>query len=126
VEPGAFLAQTDHPLRALAQAICDVIAAAEPGLQAHVKWNAPSFVAGGDDRITLNLSRPDRVMVVFHRGAKVKDSKTGARLLADDSGMLVWATDQRASVHFADAAALDLRRDWLRDFVRRWIATVVS
>ncbi len=58
VDVQTFLAQTTHPKRDILLALRDVIRGADPTLHEHIKWNAPSYQAGGDDRITFNLSRP--------------------------------------------------------------------
>lgn len=102
----------------------EIILPAAPGLHERIKWNAPSYTFGGDDRITFNLSRPEVVQIVFHLGVKAVDTKTGKRLVDDDSGFLGWATDQRAYVSFAALAEVTARRNWLAKFVRQWLAAV--
>lgn len=110
-----------HPLKPLGLALCALIRDACPGLTERVRWNAPSFGPGAEDRLTLNLSRPDRVRLVLHRGAKAQDSRTGQRLLPDESG-LTWQSDQRAMVELASLDELEARRAALADLCRRWIA----
>lgn len=118
----AFLAQSTHPLQDVAAGLCAVIRTACPDLAERIKWNAPSFGPGDQDRLTLNLSKPDRVRLVLHRGAKAVDTKTGVRLLPDTDGVR-WATDQRAEVTIVSAADLDARQVWLADLCQRWMAT---
>lgn len=109
---------------AIAEALCGVIAAALPAADRSVKWSAPSFALAGRDIITLNLAPRHPVRVVFHRGAKAVDSKTGRPLVADDSGRLVWASDQRAYAGFADLAEVVAHHAWLAGFCRAWAAAV--
>lgn len=123
-EVAEFLAATNHAKRDVLLALRDIVRAAEPDLHEHIKWNAPSYQSCGDDRITFNLSKPDLVQIVFHRGAKAVDTKTGKRLIDDDSGHLRWATDQRCYAAFASLADVDMRREWLAGFVQRWISAV--
>ena len=111
---------------ALAEALCAVIAGALPAARRGIKWNAPSFDVAGQDMITLNLPPKGAVRVIFHRGAKAVDSKTGLRLVSDDSGRLTWASDQRAHASFADAAAVADGADWLRGFCRLWVAAAAG
>jgi hypothetical protein len=120
-EVQAFLAQSTHPLRDVAAGICVAIRTACPELGERIKWNAPSFGPGDQDRLTLNLARPDAVRLILHRGARAVDTKTGVRLLPDTQG-LRWATDQRAEVAFVSAADLAARQTWLADLCQRWIA----
>ena len=112
------------PDDAVVEALCAVIAAALPQAERSVKWNAPNFAVAGRDLITLNLPPKGPVRVVFHRGAKAVDSKTGSRLLQDAGGCLVWASDQRAHAAFADTAAVDAAAIWLADLCRAWVAAV--
>lgn len=106
--------------------LCAILAEALPEAQRDVKWNAPNFSVAGRDLITLNLSPRHPVRVVFHRGAKAVDSKTGQRLVADASGRLDWATDQRAYAGFADAEAVAAGRDWLIGFARAWVSAALG
>ncbi len=123
-EVAAFLAATPEAKSDVLLALREIVLAAAPDLHEHIKWNAPSYQYGGDDRITFNLSRPDLVQIVFHRGAKAVDTKTGERLVDDGSGYLRWATDQRAYATFASLAHVEARQDWLAAFVPKWIAVV--
>lgn len=47
-----------------------IVAPSHSSLIEQVKWNAPSFAVGGDDRITLGLKRKGGVRLVLHKGAK--------------------------------------------------------
>ena len=106
---------------ALAAEVAAVIAAALPQAEQRVKWNAPSFAVAGRDIVTLNLPpRGDAVRVVFHRGAKAVDTKTGVRAMADPRGRLVWATDQRATLTFTDTADLAAAAEWFAALCRTW------
>ncbi len=120
-EVAEFLVATPHAKRDVLLALREIVLAAAPGLHEHIKWNAPSYQSGGEDRITFNLSKPDLVQIVFHRGAKAVDTKTGKRLVEDTSRYLRWATDQRAYVAFTSLAEVEARREWLAGFVPRWI-----
>lgn len=125
-EVAEFLAATPHAKRDVLLALREIVLAAAPDLQEHIKWNAPSYQFGGEDWITFNLSKPDLVQIVFHRGAKAVDTKTGNRLVGDDNGFLRWATDQRAYAGFATLTEVTARRDWLGKFVLQWLAAVTA
>ena len=117
-DPSAFDA---HPLAPLAADLCDLIRAACPELVQRKKWNAPSFGPGNEDRLTLNLSRPDRVHLILHRGAKAVDTWTGRHRLPAATG-LRWATDQRADITLTSLAELGAQRDALTRLCQQWIA----
>lgn len=104
----------------IADALCALICASLPAAKQTTKWNAPNFAINDQDMITLNFSPKHAVRVVFHRGAKAVDTKTGTRLVADDSGRLTWATDQRAYASFTNLPAVQNDASWLADFCRKW------
>ncbi|MGZ9810518.1 DUF1801 domain-containing protein [Pseudoroseicyclus sp. H15] len=99
-------------------ALVDILRRALPGFQERVKWNAPSFAQGDVDLITLRLPPKGGAQVIFHRGAKAVDTRTGTRIL--DEPRLIWATDQRAHVAFASVAEVEASADWLAETARAW------
>lgn len=106
--------------QATIDALCAVLEAALPKAVRNEKWNAPNFVVGGRDLITLNLPPNGPVRVIFHRGAKARDTKTGDRLVADNSGRLTWATDQRAIAAFGSPDEVASAAGWLKTFAKAW------
>lgn len=96
-----------------------LIAAVGPSLTERIKWNAPSFALGDDDRITLGIERKGGVRVVLHRGAKVKDA-TGLAV-ADPARLARWPAPDRGVVVFADAAAVAAKADAFSDLCARWL-----
>lgn len=121
-----FLTQMTHPKQDILLALRDIIRAANPNLHEHIKWNAPSYQAGGDDRITFNLSKPEAIQIVLHRGATAKDTRTGNRLINDDSALLHWATDQRAVLRFENLDQVNAHRDWLALLIPEWIQACLA
>lgn len=105
----------------ITEALCTVIKRALPEAIQSTKWHAPNFSVDGQDLITLNFSPRHPARVVFHRGAKAKDTKTGTRLVDDASGLLTWATDQRAYASFPDSASVSQNAEWLAETCRAWI-----
>lgn len=111
-----FMATLDHPRKAEIDALRRIILAADPAITEQVKWNAPSFCYAGDDRVTFRLHPPQKVQLIFHRGAKAKDS-AGFRF-EDPTGLLRWAAPDRAVLAIADVAD---RHEALTDLVVRWM-----
>ena len=100
-----------------------IIAAALPEATQGIKWNAPSFAVGGRDLVTLNLPPTGgQVRVIFHRGAKATDTRTGNRLLPDPDPRLTWPSDQRAIACFNEGAPVDA--DFLARTCRAWVDTL--
>lgn len=118
----AFLAELDHPLRAEIERVRAIVLAADTGIRERIKWNAPSFGYGDEDRVTLRLRPGNRLQIIFHRGAKVMGNRARPFGFADRSGLLHWLANDRGMVAFSsmdevranEAALARLVRDWLR------------
>lgn len=117
-----FMAKLKHPLKAEIEAVRKIIHSAHPELTEQIKWNAPSFCKEGEDRITFNLAGKGFIRLIFHRGAKVKDSKGEGRLFEDKTGLLEWAADDRAIAKFTDLRDVKAKEKDLVAIVRKWIS----
>lgn len=117
----AFMDQLDHPLKDVAAELRDIVRHAHPELTEGVKWNAPSYSIGGDDRITFNLSANDKVRIIFHRGAKMKDARTGHGIIDDPAGLLEWASDDRAIATFRTQEEAASAKRALVAVIKEWI-----
>ncbi|MFN3559432.1 MAG: DUF1801 domain-containing protein [Brevundimonas sp.] len=105
--------------RSLVDRLRAVVKAAAPDLTETIKWNAPNFADGDQDRVTLGVERKGGVRVVLHRGAAVKDA-AGFKF-DDPDGVAKWPTPDRGVVTFRDLTALEAGAAPLEDLVRRWI-----
>lgn len=113
-----FLAALAHPRKAEVEALRKAILASDKDITERIKWNAPSFCADGDDRITFRLQPGDRVELVFHRGAKVKKD---AFAFEDETGLLQLLAPDRGIVAFEDAADVKAKIPKLKKLVKAWI-----
>jgi hypothetical protein len=84
-----------------------------------IKWNAPSFAIGGEDRVTLGVERKGGWRVVLHRGAAVRDDGFS---FDDPDGLATWPTPDRGVVVVRDLAVLSAMEPALTDLIRRWVA----
>ncbi len=114
-----YLAGLAPPERAAVDALRAIVTDAAPGLNERIKWNAPSFAVGDEDRITLGIERKGGVRVVLHRGAKLKDTQDF--VFADEAKLARWAASDRGVLTFADAGEIEAKREALRDLFARWI-----
>lgn len=119
-EVDAYLAALDHPRADEVRRLRDALLAADDGLSESVKWNAPNLRFAGEDRVTFRLRPGDRVQLILHRGAKVRDDVDAFRF-DDPDGLVAWATPDRGVVTIAGAADLDARQDAIVRLVRRWV-----
>ena len=115
-----YLEQLQHGRKAEVERLRGLILAAVPDLNERIKWNAPSFGPGDQDRVTMRLHPGDRLQLVLHRGAKA-----GADDLfrfEDPDRLIVWAAPDRGVVSFKDAGELEERASALGEILRRWVA----
>lgn len=117
-----YFAALDHPLKDVLLRVREAILSTDGDLTEHIKWKSPSFCHSGDDRVTFNLYRDGSLLLIFHRGAKVKDVKGNGRLIDDQTGLLEWLADDRASLKIKDADDLDAKKDAIQTLVKLWIA----
>ncbi|MDB5537064.1 MAG: hypothetical protein JWQ65_1939 [Devosia sp.] len=116
----SYLETLTHSRKAEVETLRRLILDAVPGLVERIKWNAPSFGPGNDDRITMRLHPGDRVQLILHRGAKA-----GADDLfrfEDPDKLIAWAAPDRGVITFADAADLAQKSEALVPVLRRWVA----
>ncbi len=109
----AFLAQLDHPHASRVASLRAGMLGLADDVTESIKWNAPNFLVGGQDRATFRLAPRDAFQLILHRGA----SATGdPRPVVDDpTERLVWKGDDRAILDLAgidDAAVLALVGSW--------------
>lgn len=98
------------------------IQAAEPSLEEHIKWNAPSYVINGEDRITFNLyNKENLVKLVFHMGTSRKENRK-AKPILKDAQLIEWISDIRGYATFTDIAQIKSQEKLIKELVSRWIA----
>ena len=113
----AWLAALGHPRKAEIEQLVEIALGAAPGITGHVKWNAPSFCIGGDDRVTLRLNPPPTLQVIFHRGAKAKEAADFE--FTDESGLLQMVAPDRGVVKLGEGDVL-AHSDALGRLIARW------
>jgi hypothetical protein len=116
----AWLAEVSSSDRAGIDRLRALVRAAAPGLTETIKWNAPSFADGDQDRVTLGIERKGGWRMVLHRGAATQDA---ADFVFDDpTGLAKWPSADRGVVTVKSAEEIAARETGLIDLVRRWIA----
>jgi len=118
-----FIADLDDEKRLQVQALRELIHALEPRLEERIKWNAPSYVLDGEDRITFNLMNKQGVVkLVLHMGATRKEDKNGSPVMNDKSGLVEWSSDIRGMLSFKDAEDINAKTDQLKIIIRDWLS----
>lgn len=116
----AFLRELDHPLKREIEAVRRIILGVSPEIHEGIKWNGPSFRTA-DYFATVNLRAKDRVQVILHKGAKVKDNSTPQVRVADPAGLIKWLAADRCLVTLGAGKEIDANRPALERIVREWI-----
>lgn len=120
-----FLKNLRHPFKAEIEAVRKIVLGANKDLTEHIKWNAPSFAINGEDRITFNLQGKGFFRLIFHCGAKASDRKSEARLIEDTTGLLEWASSDRAIAKFGDMEDVKTKKDALVSIINTWLDKAV-
>lgn len=118
-EVDQFIKDLEHPLKEEIAQMRAIILDSDEQMTEHIKWNAPSFCYNGVDRLTFNLHARDRIQLIFHRGAKVKDSTGFA--FEDSAGLLKWVAPDRALLTIQDKQDLEAKKAALVNVVSQWI-----
>jgi len=118
-EVNQFLKKLEHPLKEEIEKVRAIILDSNKQITEHIKWNAPSFCYKGADRVTFHLHAEDRIQLIFHRGAKVKDSKDF--VFKDSTGLLEWVDRDRAVVKLHEMKEVKAKKAALVKVVNQWM-----
>ena len=118
-----FLADLDPVRREQVELLRSIIQHAHAGFTEHIKWNAPSYVLDGRDRLTFNLlNREGAVKLVLHMGATRKEIRGGQPILTNDKGLVYWPADIRGIMTFTDLADIQTHKSDIAEICSRWVA----
>ncbi len=115
----AFMAALKHPLKAEVETLRQAILGASTGVQEEIKWNAPSFFVE-EHFATFNLRGKADILLVLHRGARVKKDAP-PMAIKDPLGLLTWLAPDRCTVRFTSAAEVRAGKAALQAVVKQWI-----
>ncbi len=117
-----FLEDLNEVRRQQVQALRKIILSLDPVLAEHIKWNAPSYVFNGEDRITFNTHYPDKIVVLIHMGATKKEDKNAVPVMKDDSGLIQWNSDIRGTLSFSSIDEIQDNEVALHAIFKNWLA----
>ena len=119
----AFLDDLDSAKRLQVDTLRKLIHSANPQLEEHIKWNAPSYVLDGEDRITFNLMNKQGVVkLVLHMGAVRKENKKGSPVMQDESGLVEWSSDIRGMITFTTIEDINSHHTALTKIIKDWLS----
>jgi hypothetical protein len=96
-EVSTFLNELNHPLREEIELLRNIILNSNKTLTENIKWNAPNYAVGENDRVTLKINPPKNILIILHRGAKVQAMPT-QKLVDYTCKVLSWKTNDRAII----------------------------
>lgn len=118
-----FLAAQSPERRADVGALRVLVLEAEPRLSEIVKWNSPSYVLDGVDRLTINAAGNGPVRLILHFGTRrAEDTAAAPAFAGDPEGLLTWHSNIRASLALPQAAELAAKREAILELIRAWLA----
>lgn len=118
-----FLESLDADKRAQVDELRDIILGVDLSVTEHIKWNAPSYVLDGEDRITFNvLNKEGRVKLVLHMGATRQEDKKGDPILPDTTGLIEWSSDIRGILSFSGLDDIKSKRDPITQIIKNWVS----
>ncbi len=116
-----FFDDLKEPRKSEVEALRKIIFAAENDLKEQIKWNAPSYSFNHDDRITFNLFDPNSTRLVFHAGVKTKEDKKAPPIFDDETGLLEWNSNIRATASFENLKQISESKEELIKVIKKWL-----
>jgi hypothetical protein len=114
-----FLKSLAHARKVEIEEMRAAILKADPKIGEQVKWNAPSFIWNGDDRVTMRLHPGDRIELIFHRGAKPKRDPDFT--FSDPTGFIEWVTHDRGVLKIPDQKFLKANKSKIAKVALAWM-----
>ena len=116
-----YLAAQPDEVREKVDALRALVLEADPTLVEIVKWNSPSFVLRGENRLTVSVGAKQTVRLVLHLGTEIEEDKNAASDFAGDpDGLLTWHSNIRASLGMPRLDQLEPQP--LVRVIRAWLA----
>jgi hypothetical protein len=114
-----FLEELGHPRAAEIADLRQCLLSAHSDLIERIKWNAPSYGLGSEDRITMRLQPKDTLQLIFHRGAAPKDA--AEFVFHDPAKLLSWRTADRGVLDIPDQEYLQNHVSKIAVLAAHWI-----
>lgn len=119
-EVSTFLNELNHPLREEIELLRNIILDSNKTLTENIKWNAPNYVLGENDRVTLKINPPKNILIILHRGAKVQAMPT-LKLIDYTCKVLSWKTNDRAIITLNNKQDIITYKNDIVQIVNLWL-----
>lgn len=121
-----FMGSLDGDKRMQITVLRQVIVSVDPAIREHIKWNAPSYVLDGEDRVTFNVMNKEGVVkLVLHMGATRKENKTDSPVLVEENEIIEWNSDIRGTISFKSMEDVTSNKAALSLILKKWLTIKV-
>ena len=118
---GEFFDDLKDPRKSEVEALRKIVFATKSELKEQLKWNAPSYSYHNNDRITFNLFNPNFTRLIFHVGGARKEDKKAPPVFEDETGLLEWNSNIRATATFKNLEQIQKHKDDLSKIIKKWL-----
>lgn len=119
-EVSTFLNELNHPLKEEIELLRNIILNSNKTLTENIKWNAPNYVVGDNDRVTLKINPPKNILVILHCGAKSQTQPT-EKLITHNCKALSWKGNNRAIITLNNKQDIITYKNDIVEIVNLWL-----
>lgn len=117
-----FIAALDPGQREQVVELRRVILALPVELDEHIKWNSPSYVHDGIDRITMNVrNKAGAVQLILHFDTARPEVRNAPPVMVDETGLVRWVSDIRGVITVPPATAVIALEPGLSSALEGWL-----
>ena len=118
-----FMSSLDENKKSQVELLRIIIFSVHPNVTEHIKWNAPSYVLEGEDRVTFNLINKENVVkLIIHMGATQKEDKKAKPILSDDAGIVEWNSNIRGTLSFSSKEDIKFKAERVQTLLQKWLS----
>lgn len=117
-----FISQLDKEKKREVVLLREIILDCHADLNEIIKWNAPSYMLNGEDRITFNINNKQKIVkIVLHMGVTRREDKKADPIMIDETGLIQWSSDIRGVIGFDDYDSIYSRKSEITRVITRWL-----
>lgn len=116
-----FMHDIDEKQKEQVTQLRSIITDAHPELVEHIKWNSPSYMLAGNDRITLSVRPNYPVAIILHMGVDRPEDKNSRPIMDDTSGLIEWKSDIRGVISFTDLDDINAKELQFSTIIDKWL-----
>lgn len=119
-----FLNELNHPFIEEINELRTIVLNSDKEIVENIKWNGPNYTFNNQDFLTLKINPPNKIQLIFHRGAK-KLKQPENKLIDTTSSLLIWKENDRAVITFFSMNEIDNSKLELSEIIHNWIKAIL-